>query len=590
MSQTVMQVFAHTVAEYGDKVALKHKQDGRWVDTSFAQYYADVQQAARGFMHLGLEPGRAVSIIGYNCPQWLVSDLAAIAAGGMPAGIYTTSSPELCAYVAGHCKAQIVVVENAEHLEKFKKIRDQLPELKAIVMMFGEDADDDVYSWADLLKLGDNITEAELDKRLSTQNPQDCATLIYTSGTTGQPKAVMMSHHNMVWTAQSVAGKAGAKPGNDQISYLPLSHIAEQMFSILAPISIGITVWFAESIDLLLDTLQEARPQAFFGVPRVWEKMQHKMQAAGAEASPLQKKIAAWARGVGLKASEAEEQGSTSKPLLYPLAKKLVFDRVAGRLGMDRSYFRGTGAAPIARETLDFFASLDLPLYEVWGQSESTGGGTLNYPGNVRRGSIGRAYPETEIKIADDGEILMRGPSVFMGYLDNEKATKETIDSDGWLLTGDVGQIDDDGFVYITDRKKELIITAGGENISPAHVEGEIKSIPSISQCCVIGDKRKYLTALVTLDEESLADAARAAGSPAKTPEEAANCDKFNAWLGQQVETMNFRLARVQTIKKWTVLKEDFSIDGGELTPTMKLKRRVVHDKYEDQIDAMYAD
>lgn len=590
MSQTVMQEFAQTVAQYGDKPALKHKENGRWVNTSFAEYYQQVQQAARGFMHLGLEPGRAVSIIGFNCREWLIADLAAIAAGGTPAGIYTTSSPELCAYVAGHCKAQIVVVENAEHLEKFKKIRDQLPELKAIVMIYGEDVDDDVYSWAELLKFGDSVTEAELDDRISKQNPQDCATLIYTSGTTGQPKAVMISHHNLMWTAHSVSDKAGAKPGNDQISYLPLSHIAEQMFSIHAPIKIGITVWFAESLDLLLDTLQDARPHAFFAVPRVWEKMQHKMQAAGAEASPIQKKIAAWARGVGLKASEAEERGSNSKPLLYPLAKKLVFDRVAGRLGLDRSYFRGTGAAPIARETLDFFASLDLPLYEVWGQSESTGAGTLNYPGSVRRGSIGQAYPETEVKIAEDGEILMRGPSVFMGYLNNEKATKETLDPEGWLLTGDVGQIDDHGFVYITDRKKELIITAGGENISPAHVEGEIKSISAISQCCVIGDKRKYLTALLTLDEESLVDAARLAGSPAKTPEQAAGCDKFKAWVDDEVETMNKRLARVQTIKKYTLLPEDFSIEGGELTPTMKLKRRVVHDKYADKIEAMYAE
>lgn len=589
MSKTVMQVFAQTVANHGDRVALKTKKDGRWVDWNFNQYQDEVHRAARGFMHLGLEPGRSVSIIGYNCPQWLFADLAAIAAGGVPAGIYTTSSPELCAYVAGHCKAQIVVVENAEHLAKFKKIRDELPELKAIVMMFGEDADENVYSWDELLQLGEKTPAEELQQRIDKQNPQDCATLIYTSGTTGQPKAVMMSHHNLTWTAKSVASKAGAVAGNDQISYLPLSHIAEQMFSLHAPIAIGITVWFAESIDLLLDTLQEARPHAFFAVPRVWEKMQHRMQSAGAQASPLQKKIAAWARGVGLKAAEAEERGSASKPFLYPLAKKLVFDRVASRLGLDRSYFRGTGAAPIARETLDFFASLDLPLYEVWGQSESTGAGTLNYPGTVRRGSIGQAYPETEIAIADDGEIIMRGPSVFMGYLDNEKATRETINPDGWLLTGDVGKIDDDGFVYITDRKKELIITAGGENISPAHVEGEIKSISAISQCCVIGDKRKYLTALVTLDEESVTEAAAEAGSPATTPKEAAECDKFNAWLTAQMETVNSRLARVQTIKKWTVLTEDFSIDGGELTPTMKLKRRVVTDKYSAQIESMYA-
>lgn len=589
MSQTIMQVFADTVEKYGASTALKCKQDGRWKDWTFNQYYDEVRRAARGLMHLGLEPGHAVSIIGYNCPQWIMSDLAAIAAGGIPAGIYTTSSPELCAYVAGHCQARIVVVENAEHLAKFKQIRDQLPELKAIVMMFGEDDDNDVYSWKQLLELADNVPDADLQRRIDKQNPQDCATLIYTSGTTGQPKAVMISHHNLIWTARSVADKAGAKPGNDQVSYLPLSHIAEQMFSIVAPVCVGITIWFAESIDLLLDTLQEARPHAFFAVPRVWEKIQHKMQAAGVDASPTKKKIAAWARGIGLQAADAQEAGSPSKPLLYPLAKKLVFDKVSARLGLDRCVFRGTGAAPISRETLDFFASLDMPLYEVWGQSESTGAGTLNHAGAVRRGSIGQVYPGTEIKIAEDGEIIMRGPSVFLGYLHNEKATKETINADGWLLTGDVGKIDDDGFVYITDRKKELIITAGGENISPAHVEGELKCIPVISQCCVIGDKRRYLTALITLDEESLVDAARTSGSAATTVVQAADCAKFNAWLTQQVEQTNARLARVQTIKKWTLLAQDFSIEGGELTPTMKLKRRVVNDKYKNQIEAMYA-
>lgn len=590
MSQTVMQVFADTVEKHGAKTALKYKQDGGWKDWTFTQYYDEVRRAARGFMHLGLEPGHAVSIIGYNCPQWVIADLAAIAAGGMPAGIYTTSSPELCAYVAGHCQAQIVVVENAEQLAKFKQIRDQLPELKAIVLMFGEDDDEAVYSWQQLLALADKVPEADLQARIDKQGPQDCATLIYTSGTTGHPKAVMISHRNLLWTADSVADKMGAKPGNDQVSYLPLSHIAEQMFSIHGPISVGMTVWFAESIELLLDVLQQARPQAFFAVPRVWEKMQQKMQAAGAEASPAKKKIAAWARRIGLQAADAQEAGSTAKPLLYPLAKKLVFDKVSAQLGLDRCGFRGTGAAPISRDTMDFFASLDMPLYEVWGQSETTGAGTFNHPGAVRRGSIGQVYPDTEVRIAEDGEIIMRGPSVFLGYLHNEQATRDTINADGWLLTGDVGKIDDDGFVYITDRKKELIITAGGENISPAHVEGELKCIPVISQCCVIGDKRRYLTALITLDEESLGDTARACGSVATTPAQAADCAQFNAWLTDQVEQMNSRLARVQTIKKWTVLAQDFSVDGGELTPTMKLKRRVVNDKYKSQIEAMYAD
>ncbi|MES1943035.1 putative long-chain-fatty-acid--CoA ligase [Salinisphaera sp. PC39] len=590
MTDTVIGVFERTVRERGAAPALKTKESGAWRAISYDDYHRDVMRAARGFMKLGLEPGRAVSIIGFNCPQWLISDLAAIAAGGVPAGIYTTSSPELCAYVAGHCDAQIVVVENAEQLAKFKRVRDELPELKAIVMMYGSDDDTDVLSWDELLELGDDeALEAPLRERIANQKPEDCATLIYTSGTTGRPKAVMLSHANLMWTAHSVSDIVKVQPGDDQISYLPLSHIAEQMFSIHGPITYGVTVWFAESLDELGANLLDVRPHTFFAVPRVWEKIQHKMQAAAADASPLQRRIAAWARGVGLKAAEAEEQGR-GKPLLYPLAKALVFDKVKKRLGLERSRFRGTGAAPISRETLDFFASLDLMLYEVWGQSESTGAGTVNRPGTVRRGSIGQPYPETEIRIAEDGEILMRGPEVFMGYLKNEEATRDTLDADGWLYSGDVGKIDDDGFVYIVDRKKELIITAGGENISPAHIEGELKSIAVVSQVCVVGDRRKFLSALITLDEEAVPEAAQAAGSPARTPDEAARCDKFNAWFERQIEAVNERLARVQTIKRWHLLPEDFSIDGGELTPTMKLKRRVVHDKYADEIETLYAD
>lgn len=588
MRSTVIEALEATVDDRGSAPALKYPDKGRWGTYSYIEYHRNVMRAARGFMALGLEPGQAVSIIGFNCPQWVIADLAAIAAGGVPAGIYTTSSPELCAYVAAHCEARIVVAENAEQLAKFQQVRDQLPALRAIVLMYGEDADDDVYSWQQLLTLGDGVDEKELRARIEKQAPDDCATLIYTSGTTGNPKAVMLSHHNLLWTANSVRDVAGLEGGDSAISYLPLSHVAEQMFSIYGPITYGLTIWFAESLDTLGDTLAAVRPHFFFGVPRVWEKIQHRMMAAAAQATPTQRRIAGWARNIGLKVAEAEERGG-SRPLLYPLARKLVFDKVKARLGFDRAKFLGTGAAPIARETLDFFASLDMMIYEVWGQSETNGAGTLNAPGAVRRGSIGRVYPETEIRIAEDGEILMRGPSVFIGYLHDDKATRETLGDDGWLYSGDVGHIDDDGFVYITDRKKELIITAGGENISPAHVEGEIKTVSAISQCCVIGDGRRYLTALLTLDEESLPQAASTAGSSATTLAEAAACAHFRAWLEQQMAQVNGRLARVQTIKQWTLLPRDFTIEGGELTPTMKLKRRIVHDKYNAEIEAMYA-
>ncbi|MDN5862969.1 MAG: AMP-binding protein, partial [Salinisphaera sp.] len=498
MANTVIETFAATAASMGDAAALKTLDGDRWRTISWREYHRDVLLAARGMMALGLEPGAAIAIIGTNCPQWLISDLAAIAAGAVSAGIYTTSSAEICAYVAGHCKARIVVVENAEQLAKFKQVRAGLPELRALVLMNGSDDDEDVIGWDELLALGGQSDNgAELQARINRQKHDDLSTVIYTSGTTGQPKAVMLSHHNLLWTARTLSRTFGIGRGDTVISYLPLSHIAEQNVSLLGPITVGGTVWFAPSIEELGETLQQVRPQLFFAVPRVWEKIQHRMQAAGAAATPLQRRIAAWARGVGMQAAATREAGQRM-PLLYPLARKLVFDKVADRLGLDRCRFAGTGAAPISRETMDFFASLDITIYEVWGQSESTGTGTFNTPGSLQRGSIGKAYPETEVRIADDGEILLRGPGVFMGYLGNEQATRETLDADGWLHTGDVGHVDERGFVYITDRKKELIFTSGGENISPAHVEGEIKSIPVVSQCCVIGDGQRYLCALIT--------------------------------------------------------------------------------------------
>ncbi|MFL6201671.1 MAG: AMP-dependent synthetase/ligase [Thermoanaerobaculia bacterium] len=586
MPETVFEVLERTAGTHAARPAMRVKRDGRWQATTWKDYRDQSRLAARGFLRLGVQPRQGVVIMGFNRPEWFVADLGAILAGALPAGIYVTSTPEQCQYISEHAEAAVAVLENARYLEAFLSIRDRLPALKAIVLMEGEH--EGVLSWKQLLELGGEIPESDLQARLDAQKPGDVCTLIYTSGTTGPPKAVMLTHHNVTWTAKRVCDAYGVNENDDLISYLPLSHIAEQVVSLHSPMAVGGCSWFAESLEKLGENLREVRPQFFFAVPRVWEKMQAAIMAAGAANPPLKKKISAWARGVGLKAGEAEQAGQ-GKPLLYGLAHKLVFSKVRVRLGLDRARVCSTSTAPIALDTLRFFLSLGIPVLEVYGMSECTGPATFSYPDRFRLGKVGLAIEGTEIATGEDGEVMMRGPHVFPGYYKNEAATKETLDGDGWLHSGDIGEIDAEGFLKITDRKKELLITSGGKNIGPQNLESKLKQIPVVSQAVVVGDRRNYLAALITLDPLRAPAEAEAAGSPAREPKDLASCAVFLKHLEGQVEEVNKTLARYETIKRIVILPEELSIEGGELTPTMKLKRRVIYQKYADEIERLYA-
>ncbi|HYN23284.1 MAG TPA: AMP-binding protein [Thermoanaerobaculia bacterium] len=591
MPETVIEVLQRTASAHADRPAMRVKRDGQWQITTWKDYGDQALLAARGFLHLGLQPGQGVVIMGYNRPEWFVADLGAIAAGGLPAGIYTTFTPEQCQYIAEHAEAAVAVLENEQYLRVFLSIRDRLPALKAIVLMTGAvpgGTGDGVYSWSQLLEMGGQVPESELRARIDAQKPDDVCTLIYTSGTTGPPKAVMLSHHNVTWTAGKVAEAYGVNEKDDLLSYLPLSHIAEQIVSLHAPMGVGGCSWFAESLEKLGENLREVRPQFFFAVPRVWEKMQAAIQAAGAQNPPLKKKIAAWARGVGLEAGDAEQAGR-SKPFLYGLAHKLVFSKVHARLGLDRARVCATSTAPISMDTLRFFLSLGIPILEVYGMSECTGPATFSYPNRFRLGKVGVAIDGTEVRTAEDGEVMMRGPHVFKGYYKNEAATKETVDDEGWLHSGDIGELDAEGFLRITDRKKDLIITSGGKNIGPQILEGKLKQIPVVSQAVVIGDRRNYLVALLALDPLRAPLEAEAAGSPHREPKDLAGCEIFRKHLEKQVEGVNQTLARYETIKRFAVLPRELSIEDGELTPTMKLKRRVILQSYAEEIERLYA-
>jgi long-chain acyl-CoA synthetase len=589
MPTCIIDAFERHAHARPDAPALHFTRGGRWDVLAWREYHEQVRLAARALIALGVGAGEHVTIIGFNCVEWFVADLAAIAAGAVPAGIYTTNTAEQCRYVAAHCSARVAFVENAEQLEKFRAIRSELPSLAAVVVMREAPDGDDALSWADFLALGRSVDTEQLDTRIAAQRMDDVCTLIYTSGTTGVPKAVMLSHGNISWVLEQAAALVDIGAGDDIVSYLPLSHVAEQLFSLHSNAVLGTSIWFAESLETVADALRAARPHHFLAVPRVWEKMQAKMEAAGAKSSPFKKKIVAWARRVGLAAGYADQHGR-ARPWTYPIAKRLVFSKVRNALGLDRARTLVTGAAPISRRTLDFFLSLGLPILEVYGMSECTAITTCSTRARYRTGKAGYTLPGTEVRIADDGEICMRGPHIFKGYYADPVATAAAIDDDGWLHSGDIGDIDADGFLQITDRKKELIITSGGENVPPQLVEGYLKSIAAVSQAVLVGDRRRYLAALLTLDPDKIATVAALAGSPARTPAEAATCARFLGFLQRELDRVNRRLARVQTVKRFAVLEEELSIEGGELTPTMKVKRKVVSEKYAAVIERLYTE
>ncbi len=583
----------HKVLLHGERTpnlpAYHVREGGVWNATSWGTYAEEVKTAAKALIALGLEIGHPVGILGFNRPEWVIMDIAAMAVGGVPAGIYTTNSPAECQYIIGHAEAPIVLLENEDQWNKIDEVRDRLPALRHVVMMKGPAIDDElVMSWEEFMARGSETSDAEFQARLDGLDMDQLATLIYTSGTTGPPKGVMLSHDNLAWTAAQTVQMFQVESGDTTLSYLPLSHIAEQIFSIHVPASSGGSVYYAESIEKLADNLREVQPSIFFAVPRVWERFHAGVVAKLDEATGAKAKIADWARGVVGKVTDLRCEGKEPTGLLagqYAVAKKLVIDKIKPQLGMTNSRVLGVGAAPISAEILEFFGSLDMIIYEVYGQSEDTGPSTTNRPGKVRFGSVGPNWPGTEVVIADDGEILVKGRNVFLGYYRDEAETRETL-IDGWLHSGDLGAFDDDGFLWITGRKKDIIITAGGKNVAPRPLEAALKNHPLVSEVVLIGDRRKFLSALVTLDEETSAafvEEHNISGPPHES-------EQIIKELDAAVEELNKNFARVEQIKKFTVLARQLSIEGGELTPTLKVKRNKVSEHFAAEIDAMYGE
>ena len=605
-TETIIQRFWERVGEHPEKLALRYKSNGTWRDITWQGYGDSVRRAAKGLISLGFEHSDKMSLLSLNRPEWHIADVACLSVGGATAPIYVTNSPDQVAYVVGHSESKIACVENQEQLEKVLKTRGELPNLEKVIVFEGYqgDADKDfVITWDELLAAGDEVDDARFDDARAAVKPEDLATFVYTSGTTGPPKAVMLSHANIWWTATHSEQHIpiGDTSIGRAISYLPLSHIAERMISHLLQIFYGTQTWFAESLQTLPEDLKECRPTYFFGVPRVWEKFYAGIQAKMAAADPNDRKtkLAKKAIELGRKVTEAEQEavarGGKMTDAKIPLGTKLqhaaldklVLHKIREAIGLDQCQLALSAAAPLNADLIWFFHSIGVKITEGYGQSEDNGPTTWNPPDAILIGSVGTPLPGLEVKIAEDGEILARGGNVMAGYYKDEKATKETIDEDGWLHSGDVGEFNDHNYLKITDRKKDLIITAGGKNIAPQEIENKIKFHSLISQVVVIGDRRPFLTALVTLDEEKAPGWAKEQGIEGDIAAIAGNERTLKEVEGA-INEVNNSLAKVEGVKKFRILERDFLQEENEITPTMKVKRKQIGEIYSDVIEDMY--
>jgi long-chain acyl-CoA synthetase len=586
-SRTLADLLPLAAAKYGAAPAVRYRQGEDWEDRSFAEVLEIVRPLALGLVELGVEKGDRVSILGNTRPEWTYFDFAALSIGATVVPIYQTNSPEECRYVLENSDAKIVVVEDAEQLQKIRQVRSALPQLEQVVLMSGEA--DDALSAEDVATRGRDVDPGRWEQRYSAVSPSDICTFIYTSGTTGPPKGCIISHGNYRAMLDMVNQTSVIEDEDLTYLYLPLAHSFALLIQ-LGSFDLGATIAYWERDPLkILPNLAELKPTYFPSVPRIFEKIYTAANSGIDKAGGLKKKIFHWAIGVGAKMRERERSGRRPGFLLarqYAFADGQVLSKIRNLFG-GNVRLAVSGAAPINPEILRFFDAAGVLVLEGWGMTETSTAATISTPDDFKVGTIGKPFPGCEVRIADDGEILVKGPNVFQGYHKNEEATRETI-VDGWLHTGDIGEIDSEGFIKITGRKKDIIITAGGKNITPANLEAEIKQHQLVSQVVVVGDRRPYLVALVTLDPEEAAAYASEHGLSADLAELATNAD-VRASIEAHVDKINQNFARVEQVKKIAILPHDLSQESGELTPTLKVKRAVVAQKHEGAIERLYA-
>jgi long-chain acyl-CoA synthetase len=585
-SKTLADLLPAAVAKHGPNTAVIYKQGAEWVSKTYDEVGEIVRNLALGLMELGIEKGDKVALLSNTRPEWTYFDFAALSIGATVVPIYQTNSADECQYVLENSDSVAVVVEDDEQLEKIRRIRDRVPMLEHVIRMTGESGD--AISLTELAKRGSEGDEAAWKERYGSVTPDDICTFIYTSGTTGPPKGCVISHGNYRAMLDMVHAVSVVDAQDITYLFLPLAHSFALLIQ-LGSFDLGAAIAYWERDPLkILPNLAEVRPTYFPSVPRIFEKIYTAATSAVEKEGGLKKTVFERAIDVGRKMRAVERAGKRPNPILateYKLADKQVLSKIRALFG-GRLRLAVTGAAPINPEILSFFDAAGVLVLEGWGMTETSTASTISTPDAFKVGTVGRPFPGCEIKIADDGEILVKGPNIFQGYYKNPEATAETL-VDGWLHTGDIGEIDSDGYVSITGRKKDIIITAGGKNITPANLEAEIKQHPLVSQCVVVGDRRPYLIALVTLDPEEAAAWARDRGVDQSPEALAANKDIRDS-IETHVEKINQKFARVEQVKKIAILPQDLSQEGGELTPTMKVKRNIVADKYADEINALY--
>jgi long-chain acyl-CoA synthetase len=579
----IADLFQRAVAQHGNAPAVRYN-DGGWKTRSFAEVGDTVRDLSKGLMALGVAKGDKVSILGNTRPEWTYHDFAALSAGATVVPIYQTNSPEECQYVLHDSDAKVVVVEDEEQLAKVRAVRDSLPALEHVVLMVGSAAD--AISSDDLIERGKAVSDADWTARTESVTGDDICTYIYTSGTTGPPKGCVISHANYRAMVDMVVAEDVVSGGDTVYLFLPLAHSFALLIQ-FAVLELGSTLaYWSRDPKVLLDDVAAVKPTYLPSVPRIFEKIYTKATAA----EGAKKKILDWSVSTGRKYREAERAGRSPGFLLerqYAVADKLALSKIRDLFGGEVRLCV-TGAAPISQEILEFFWAAGVLILEGYGMTETSTAASINRPDNFKFGTVGLPFPGVDVKIAEDGEICIKGPNIFQGYHKKPEATAETL-VDGWLHTGDLGEVDRDGFVKITGRKKDIIITAGGKNITPANFEGDMKQHALVSQCVMVGDRLPYLTALVTLDPEEAPEWAQANGVAATDPAALATSSEIRAELERHMAEVNTKYAQVEQVKKIAILPHDLTQETGELTPTLKVKRAVVVDKYDGEIQKLYA-
>ena len=597
--ETIPQLFWNAVAQRGPKTWLRQKDLGIWRAKTWDQVADEVTAVGHGLLALGLQPQERVSILSNTNVEWVISDLAVLCAGGVCNGIYPTDAAEQVEYLCQDSSSVVLFVEDDEQLDKALAVREQLPNLRKIVVYDMEGLrhldDDHVLSFEALKRLGreHHAQHAQaLRQRSDAVRPEDLAILIYTSGTTGKPKGAMHSHHGLVYTARGYNTLLAQDESDEKMCFLPLCHVAERMGGEYNSLYCGSKLNFVENPDTVPENVREISPTQFLAVPRVWEKFYSAITIALKESTRVQQMLYHWAIGVGRQVADlvlAQQDVPWHLKARFVLGRWLALNNVRKMIGIDRCKFLATGAAPISPELIRWYLALGVPMFEVWGMTETCGLSTSNTPQALKPGSIGPAASYNEVRIdPQTSEILVRGPNVFMGYLNLPEKTAETIEADGWLHTGDVGAVDEQGFFRITDRMKDIIITAGGKNVTPSEWENELKFSPYVTDAVVIGDARPYLVCIVMIDQENVEKFAQDHHVPFSNYTSLTRAAEVQELIQGEIDRTNAKFARVEQIKKFFLLDVQLTAEDEELTPTMKLKRKLVQTKYADAIEAMY--